>query len=335
MSEQWIRHCRLVVANADGDGLDLSELKIKFTITRADVRTPCAAIIRIYNLSSDTRSRIQHQFTQVFLTAGYNDNFGLIFSGGIKNFVRGRENATDTYLDIQAADGDDPHNWATVSTTLAAGNTKADQYKALLKGVEQFGVTYGYKPEFDDVQLPRGKVLWGMHRDRMDDLAGQCKATWQYSNGKLNMVPDNSYIPTDAVVLTSKTGMIGLPQQNLNGGITVRCLINPNIRLNGLIQLDQASIYRIELPEDAIRAAKNKIGSVETNGIITTEIPTTNSDSNAENRPASLATDGVYIVRSITITGDTRGQAWYMDMMCQARGSRGKVNDSILLKTGA
>lgn len=306
MSEQWIRHCRLVVANADGDGLDLSELKIKFTITRADVRTPCAAIIRIYNLSSDTRSRIQHEFTRVFLTAGYSDNFGLIFSGGIKNFVRGRENATDTYLDIQAADGDDPHNWATISTTLAAGNTKADQYKALLKGVEQFGVTYGYKPEFDDVQLPRGKVLWGMHRDRMDDLAGQCKATWQYSNGKLNMVPDNSYIPTDAVVLTSKTGMIGLPQQNLNGGITVRCLINPNIQIGSRVQIDNKSIQQAQI--DVSYTAINQL--------------------------PEIADDGFYRVICINHNGDTRGGPWYSDILCLALNDAGPANTQMVALEG-
>lgn len=306
MSEQWIRHCRLVVANADGDGLDLSELKITFTITRADVRTPCAAIIRIYNLSGDTRSRIQREFTQVYLTAGYNDNFGLIFSGGIKNFVRGRENATDTYLDIQAADGDDPHNWATVSTTLAAGNTKADQYKALLKGVEQFGVTYGYKPEFDDVQLPRGKVLWGMHRDRMDDLAGQCKATWQYSNGKLNMVPDNSYIPTDAVVLTSKTGMIGLPQQNLNGGITVRCLINPNIQIGSRVQIDNKSIQQAQI--DVSYTAINQL--------------------------PEIADDGFYRVICINQNGDTRGGPWYSDILCLALNDAGPANTQMVALEG-
>ncbi len=38
-------------------------------------------------------------------------------------------------------------------------------------------------------------------------------------------------------------------------------------------------------------------------------------------QPASIATDGVYIVRGIMYTGDTRGQAWYMDMMCEARGA--------------
>lgn len=38
-------------------------------------------------------------------------------------------------------------------------------------------------------------------------------------------------------------------------------------------------------------------------------------------QPASIATDGVYVVKGIMYTGDTRGQPWYMDMMCEARGA--------------
>jgi len=29
----------------------------------------------------------------------------------------------------------------------------------------------------------------------------------------------------------------------------------------------------------------------------------------------------VYIVRGINYRGDTRGQEWYMDMVCEARGA--------------
>ncbi|WP_186370580.1 MULTISPECIES: hypothetical protein [Enterobacteriaceae] len=38
-------------------------------------------------------------------------------------------------------------------------------------------------------------------------------------------------------------------------------------------------------------------------------------------RLASIATDGVYIVRGINYRGDTRGQEWYMDMVCEAHGA--------------
>ncbi|GAL60538.1 hypothetical protein EV102420_43_00060 [Pseudescherichia vulneris NBRC 102420] len=36
---------------------------------------------------------------------------------------------------------------------------------------------------------------------------------------------------------------------------------------------------------------------------------------------ASIAADGVYMVRGINYKGDTRGQEWYMDMVCEARGA--------------
>ncbi|EAM8604799.1 antitermination protein [Salmonella enterica] len=45
-------------------------------------------------------------------------------------------------------------------------------------------------------------------------------------------------------------------------------------------------------------------------------------------QPASIATDGVYVVKGIMYTGDTRGQAWYMDMMCEARGAADLLSSS-------
>ncbi|EIY8449045.1 hypothetical protein MNQ84_004706, partial [Salmonella enterica] len=50
-------------------------------------------------------------------------------------------------------------------------------------------------------------------------------------------------------------------------------------------------------------------------------------------QPASIATDGVYVVKGIMYTGDTRGQAWYMDMMCEARGAADLNSKSYFDKT--
>jgi len=51
-------------------------------------------------------------------------------------------------------------------------------------------------------------------------------------------------------------------------------------------------------------------------------------------QPASIATDGVYIVRGMSYTGDTRGQAWYMELMCFARGSADLLSQEAILKGG-
>ncbi|MCV5132554.1 hypothetical protein OFL98_28115, partial [Escherichia coli] len=56
--------------------------------------------------------------------------------------------------------------------------------------------------------------------------------------------------------------------------------------------------------------------------------------SGTTSQPASIATDGVYIVRGIMYTGDTRGQAWYMDMMCEARGAS-DIPSQLAMQRGA
>ena len=121
MTQQWIRRVSLIVGDATGKGLDLSELHVSFRTFSATTQSPKRSTIRVYNVKDATARTIQNEFTQVFLQAGYGDNFGLIFSGAIKQARKGRENATDTFIDLIAADGDEAYNWSVANTTLAAG----------------------------------------------------------------------------------------------------------------------------------------------------------------------------------------------------------------------
>lgn len=172
---------------------------------------------------------------------------------------------------------------------------------------------------------PRGRVLFGMTRHLMDNVADQCQADWMFVDGKREMVAKNEVVH-DAIKLNSSTGLIGMPQQTIGSGVNVRCLINPNIRVNGLIELNQASVYRTVLGNNDIAMTQGRITDQNNNGNITVEGTTA--------QPASIATDGVYIVRGIMYTGDTRGQAWYMDMMCEARGARDLISASALNRGG-
>lgn len=96
--------------------------------------------------------------------------------------------------------------------------------------------------------------------------------------------------------------------------MNVRCLINPNIRINGLIQLDQASVYRTTIGNNEVAQSPDRISEIDENG--------NRVLAGTTSQAASIATDGVYIVKAIAYTGDTRGQEWYMDLMCFARGAR-------------
>jgi hypothetical protein len=300
MSELFGRKCSLVIGNDSGDGLELSELHVKFVVNRADVQSPAHADIRVYNLSRDTMQRLEQEFTHVFLQAGYEGNYGLIFSGKVRQFRKGRENATDTYLDILAQDGDDGYNFAVLNTSLPANWDQAEMHAEILKAFEPYGVTTGYVPEFGGPALPRGRVLYGMARDHLRTLAGGSGSSWHISDGLLNMVPLASTLPGDVEVLTSATGMVGMPQQTING-VTVKSLLNPRIKHGGQIKIDNASVQQQAFNISYQPGLANANFAQDGDG------PVTNT---------GLDADGNYKVYSITMTGDTRGLEWYSDLIC-------------------
>ncbi|RXA96957.1 hypothetical protein [Yersinia sp. 2105 StPb PI] len=336
MSKNWIRHFELMLFDDEGKGINFTDFKVTFNIEWYNTSFPRAAIFKIYNLSQNTVNRIiGTEFSKLKLIAGYDGstspngqnedaNFGEIFSGDIRYTITGRDNPTDTFILIQAIDGHNAFINATINQTVATGYTVADINQLLMRNLEPFGITQGIMPEMPPTVFPRGKTMYGMTRDYLDNVAKQCKSTWQFVNGKVDMVPNDKYVH-EAIVLNSNTGLIGMPQQTIGSGVNVRCLINPNIRLNGLIQLNQASVYRTTLSSQEVQMADGRLEEQDSNGNVTV--------SGALSQPASIATDGVYIVRGISYTGDTRGNPFYMDMMCEARGAKDLWSSSNFNKT--
>lgn len=292
MTRQYLRAATLIVSTVGGEGLDLSDLRIQFKVAQADIQTPNSAQVRVWNLSAATSQRIQKEFTRVTLQAGYGDNAYVIFDGTIVQLRRGRANATDTYLDISAADGDEAYNFGIIVTSLAAGSRPEDQYKAATAAFEKYGVTAGEIPTdgLGGEALPRGKVMFGMARDWMRQLADNTLTTWSIQDGKVNMVSFGGHLPGEAVVLNSQSGMIGIPEQTV-GGINVRCLLNPRLRYSGRVQINEGDINRAEV--------SLAVGSP------TVYLP-------------RIVEDGFYRIVVVNHTGDTRGNDWYSDLICVA-----------------
>lgn len=304
-SDQYLRKCSLIVS-ANGSGLDLSQMRIVFKTVQSDVETPNHVIIRVYNLSDQTAQSVQKEFTAVRLQAGYeNGAFGTIFDGTIKQVRRGRENPTDTYLDILAADGDQAYNQGVISKSLAAGATAKDEVAALSTAM---GIPQGYVADLPPGAAQRGQVKYGMARDYMRDVADSSGMTWSIQNGQLQMIPNTGYRPGTAVVLNSNTGMIGLPQQT-EGGILVRCLLNPNIKIGCLLQINNASIQKDLLGGQLLNAP----GRLE----------------NLQGFRPKTTDDGFYRVYVSEFEGDTRGEPWYCNITCLAVDQSAPASQSV------
>lgn len=290
---QYRRHFSLVVfgTNLTGpNGLDLSALRCKFSVKRSSNMTPNCADIIVYNLDANTALQIKKQYTQVIIQGGYDSNYGVIFKGNIKQVIIGRESATDTFIELNCGDGDLAYNYAVVNTTIKSGSSMEDQLKQISAPMADLGSALGNtQPGFQPTILPRGKTLWGNSRDYLRDLASQNGLTWSIQNEQIQFVHQQGYAPGEAIVLTSKTGMIGTPQQT-NIGVNVVCLMNPLILPGRRIKIDNASVAQLKIdlgnPKDPVNLAP------------------------------PLTADGVYYALVIEATGDNRGLDWYSKLIC-------------------
>lgn len=288
--DQYRRHFNLIVFGTNLDGIDLSPLHCKFSVKRSSNMTPNCADIRVYNLDNDTALKIKQQYTKVIIQGGYDSNYGVIFKGNIKQVIIGRESATDTFVDLNCGDGDLAYNYAVVNATLAAGSSMSDQFGQISKPMFGLGVTAGQnQPEFQPTLLPRGKTMWGNSRDYLRIFSQQNGLNWSMQNEQIEFIKQQGYAPGEAVVLTSKTGMIGTPQQT-NIGVNVVCLMNPLINPGRRIKIDNASVAQLKIdlgnPKDPVNLAP------------------------------PLTADGVYFALVIEQQGDNRGVDWYTKLIC-------------------
>jgi hypothetical protein len=279
--------------------LDLSQLHFRFQIRAPEVETPNTATIRIYNPADTTAQLIQQEFSSVILQAGYQggQQYGQIFKGDIKWVKVGRESNVTKYVEIDAADGDLAYLTSVVNTTLAAGAASpVQQANAVAASMSSANVTQGDTTPLTNGTggiIARGKVLFGLARAYARQVAGNTGCVWSIQNGVLTWSPQTGYAPNEAVVLTARTGLIGMPEQTQNG-IKIRCLLNPNIVVGGLVKIDNASI--------------------NSTTVLSQGYPSYNNIALFADQSA----DGTYKVIVHEMVGDTRGEEWYSDLICLA-----------------
>jgi hypothetical protein len=174
------------------------------------------ATIKVYNLSSDTRTRICKKNNLVVLKAGYEsyeDELPIIFSGQVESFTTEKvgEDIVTTFI---CKDGYIPVTTTRVDIRVPAGKTYRDVYLALAAEWNKAGVATGKivtdyqmllsSPNADltpnlvgisqtlppqDIQLLKGWSYRGPLRRAMDELGTQFNHTWEIINNRLYVHP--------------------------------------------------------------------------------------------------------------------------------------------------
>lgn len=286
---------------ATGDGISIDELRISFKVTKTITHTPNTAEIKIYNLSPDTEGRIKGEFDDVILNAGYQGSVVLLFRGNIKNSAASND-GPNRVMQLACADGDRDFHNTTVNFSLGAGSTSSQLIDHI---VSKFTTTKKGTIVFPDKPRSRGRVYVGMARDALTSLARQHDSHWSIQDSALQIVATDTTLPTEAIVITTATGMLEAPVRT-DKGINVKCQLNPRLKPGGKIFLDnndfkiQVAQARLKLPSAKPHAgAKAKAKSHQT---------------------ALLDPDGIYKILKVEHEGDTRGPKWESLVTCVALG---------------
>jgi hypothetical protein len=293
-TDLWLRQWRLILTGANGKTFVLKtesagrDFRCTFqTQAASEGPTPETAIITVYNLSDATMKGLVKEFDQVVLEAGYqNGRYGIIFNGIVKQYARGHEeNMTESYLRIFAAHSDITFRFAVTNQTIKDGSTGDERMKAIQQEML-----------LKEKQVKMGWQDQGV--DEMRDETARSNMKWNILDGKMVLVEDSGYIPGQAIDLNAETGLIGHPEITDNG-ITVTSLLNPAVRVRGLVKLNNDSI--------------NWLGAPGGGPGVYWPSPVT------MNILDMMSSNGLYIILVRTHEGDTRGNPWYTHMTCQAQ----------------
>lgn len=289
---QYLRKYRLIVTSKSaGVGFDVSDLRIKFKVEKATKANGNNAQIMVFNVNDESVAAVKSG-DNVVLEAGYKDgNYGMIYAGTVVQCFMERSDDVDSAMVIMCQDADKFLTKKIVVKTIGAGASQADIVNDIIADNKE--VSGGQVDSaLSSTLLPRGKVLFGKAADYIQQIAKSNNSTFYVEDGTLNIVSAKSYASNIAVELAPTTGLIGVPEQT-ETGVKGKCLINPSLKLNTLIHID------------------NKF----TNALANT--------SKGASETKKMNSSGIYKVIKLQYNGDTRDNEWYCEF--EADAVSGKV----------
>lgn len=261
----------IVTILSSAGSIEITDLRISFVVKKTLDSSKNEMVLKIYNLNKDTRSRLEEDDVQIVLQAGYADIPEILFVGDITSAIHPRQGA-DIISTMECGDGNKALKSTFVSESFAPGTTVKDIVNKLGKS---FSLPVKELPEGLEDQFANGTSLIGLAKDSLDQLAKSFNFDWSIQDNEVQIIRKQDTTIDEEVVLTSTTGLIGIPEKLVSN-------INklPNDPNNKSIGIKAVSLLQPKL----LPGRKTKIES-------------------------KLLT-GSYKVENVTHRGDTHGQEW-------------------------
>jgi hypothetical protein len=255
------RRYRITVSDDSGNSIDVSNLKCEFNIVKTIQAEPNSSTVTIYNLNAETENWIEINAMRVAVEAGYEGTqFGLIFDGDILQTIRDKSDGATYRLSIIALDSDRAVNYELANFSVLRGQTARTIVDHIVNKA-QYPVSLGSISEGLNTAgtLTRGKVFFGKASDYLQQIADSNKCQYYTEDGKVNLVKLTEMPENEIFDLSPSSGLIGTPEQS-DYGITGQCLLNPRIKVNTLIHVDNSLVRAKQI---SLTGSSNTVPSVD------------------------------------------------------------------------
>lgn len=241
-----------IIVEGSGSSVEITGLRFVFTIDKTKTSSQNVLKLKIYNLSTDTSSKIQEKDSTIILKIGYEDDVGeeIIFSGTITRATSVKD-FPHTILDIESGDGMDKLREARSNISNASGvsvNQILNQLSNDL-GVVVKTITNEIKEIFNN-----GYSFIGPTKTAIDDITKQFGLEWSIQDGELQILKEGASNNDRILFISQDTGMIGSPElvvsdaqvlQAVSSGkprYKVEILMNPKIRPTSKVEIESIPI---------------------------------------------------------------------------------------------
>lgn len=248
-SRLFKRTCSVSVGSTLVEGL-----RTTFSLKKTLKKEPNTLDLKIYNLSETTRSKMQEKGSAVILSAGYEENKGVIFSGDSRTIDHVREGA-DWVTKVRCGDGERAYLYSRVNESFKPGTAIRDVIMSvgdkLISNKGNLEKTLNAATFKNNLQeYANGVSLVGRASAVFDNLMGLANLEWSLQNGAIQARPAGSPAEFTATLLNENTGLIGSPEHGTpedkgtgkRGRIRLRSLLQPQLVCGGVVVVESFGV---------------------------------------------------------------------------------------------
>lgn len=218
--------------------------RIGFKIEKDSSSTINKAEIRIYNLSSNSRSLAENKNNVVELFAGYGKQSKLLFRGNPSRVIS-TVGGPDSVTTFEVGDGLKSFQNSRVDVSFKQGTPAKDIFQTLTNAM---GLARGEQKGIPEKSFPSGLSLSGPVRDHMNYLSNKLDIEWSIQNGTIQILPKGKATDQAAFLLSAETGLIGSPNKK-DKGLEVVSLLQPDINPGRTVEIQSKFVngqFRVE-----------------------------------------------------------------------------------------